>query len=103
MPAMPNGDPWPAIRRVLDAEFRIRRGEEINADEWGVCPYWADLIRLLQVYASRRAGAKARIKALKAKMASTIFSPYIDGPRPPRRRRPARKAQPPARQLSLSL
>lgn len=102
MPAMPNGDPWSAIRKVLDAEFRIRRGEEIDADEWGVGPYWANLIRLLQVYAARRSGAKARIKMLKAKMASTTFSPYIDGPRPPRRRRPARKTPPPPRQLSLS-
>jgi thymidylate synthase len=103
MPAMPSGDPWLAIRKVLDAEFRIRRGEGIDADEWGVGSYWADLIRLLQVYAARRSGAKARIKALKAKMASTTFSPYIDGPRPPRRPRPARKTPPPPRQLSLSL
>jgi len=103
MPAMPSGDPWLAIRKVLDAEFRIRRGEEIDADEWGVGPYWADLIRLLQVYAARRSGAKAKIKALKAKMASTTFSPYIDGARPPRRPRPARKTPPPPRQLSLSL
>jgi thymidylate synthase len=103
MPAMPSGDPWPAIRKVLDAEFRIRRGEEIDADKWGVGPYWADLIRLLQVYAARRTRAKARIKALKADMASAIFSPYIDGPRPPRRPRLARRMPPPPRQLSLSL
>ena len=102
MPTMPSGDPWPVIKKVLDAEFRIRRGEDIDADQWGVGPYWADLIRLLQVYAARRIGAKAKIKALKAKMASTTFSPYIDGPRPPRRPRPARKPPPP-RQLSLSL
>ena len=87
-----------ARRRV-----RIRRGEEIDADQWGVGSYWANMIRLLQVYAARRSGAKARIKPLKAKMASTTFSPYIDGPRSPRRRRPARKAPPPPRQLSLAL
>lgn len=103
MPAMPSGDPWPAIRNVLDAEFRIRRGDEIDAEAWGVGPYWADLIRLLQVYAARRIGGKARIKALKAKMASTAFSPYIDGPRPPRRRQSARKPPRPPRQLSLLL
>lgn len=102
MPGMPSGDPWPAIRKVLDAEFRIRRGEDIDADQWGVAAYWADLIRLLQVYAARRSRSKAKIKALKVKMASKIFSPYLDGPRPPRRSRPPRKAPPP-RQLPLSL
>jgi thymidylate synthase len=104
MPTMPSGDPWPAIRRVLDAEFRIRRGEEIDADQWGVSAYWADLIRLLQVYAARRDGSKTKIKALRAKMASTTFAPYIDGPRVRRRgARGPRTAPPPPRQLPLPL
>lgn len=102
MPVMPSGDPWPVIRKMLDAEFRIRHGENIDADQWGVGPYWADLIRLLQVYAARRTGARAKIDALKANMASATFAPYIDGPRPPRRARQTRKLPPP-RQLLLPL
>jgi|SRR6516165_3740533 thymidylate synthase len=54
MPSMPRGDPWPSIQKMLDAEFRIRRGEEIEADTWGVSAYWTDLIRLLQIFAARR-------------------------------------------------
>jgi thymidylate synthase len=104
MPAMPPSDPWPSIRKVLDAEFRIRRGEEIDADQWGVGAYWADLIRLLQVYAARRTRSKAKVQALKAKMVSQTYTPYIDGPRVRSRRpRSTRTAPPPPRQLPLPL
>jgi thymidylate synthase len=49
MPAIPAGDPWPAIREVLRAEAQIRAGnidyeptEELDA-------YWLDFIILLRV------------------------------------------------------
>ena len=60
MPPMPKGNPWPAIRTLLDAESRIRRGETVDESERGetvdeselevIDPYWADLIRLLQIF-----------------------------------------------------
>jgi thymidylate synthase len=104
MPSMPPGDPWPSIQKVLDAEFRIRRGQEIDANQWGVSAYWADLIRLLQIYAARRSRSNAKVQALKAKMVFERYSPYIDGPRAsPRRSRSTRTAPPPPRQLPLPL
>jgi thymidylate synthase len=104
MPPMPPGDPLPSIQRVLDAEFRIRRGEEIDADQWGVSPYWADLIRLLQVFEARRKRNTGKIKFLKARMAFDRYAPYIDGPRvPSRRSRIAKNKLPPPRQLPLPL
>ena len=41
---MPDGDPWPSIKKVLDAEMLVRSKKTIDADAVGVEPYWADLI-----------------------------------------------------------
>jgi thymidylate synthase len=76
MPSMPLGDPWPSLRKVLDAECRIRHGAELDASAWGVDAYWADLIRLLQIL--RATGDKDRIEALKAKMVFDKYALYID-------------------------
>ena len=76
MPPMPEGDPWPSIQKLLDAEQRIRKGEAIDADRWGVDPYWADLIRLLQIFAAK--GEEDRIEALKSAMAFRCYGPYIN-------------------------
>lgn len=76
MPEMPPGDPWQAISRLLEAERRIRRGEQVEADRWGVAPYWADLIRLLQIFFA--SGDEARIDALKSTMAHARYRPFID-------------------------
>jgi thymidylate synthase len=102
MPQMPGGDPWPSIQKVLDAEFRIRRGEAVDANAWGVSPYWADLIRLLQVFAAK--GNRSKKQALKAQMASSNYATYIDGPKVrTRRTRTRRNTPPPPRQLPLPL
>jgi thymidylate synthase len=51
MPPMPVGDPWVAIESLLNAERDIRSGEDVGTSEWNdLDPYWADLIRLLQVF-----------------------------------------------------
>jgi thymidylate synthase len=104
MPSMPPGDPIPSIQKVLDAEFRVRRGEDIDADKCGVIPYWADLIRLLQVFEARRKRNASKIKALKAMMAFERYAPYIDGPAArSRRTRSVRNKPLPPRQLPLPL
>jgi thymidylate synthase len=74
MPAMPAGDPWKAIGAILEAESRIRNGDRLDADEYGLQPYWADLIRLLQVFFSKDA---AYIRDLMTKMDYQRFRPYI--------------------------
>lgn len=76
MPAMPVGDPWPAIGILLDAERRIRTQEVVDASNLALDPYWADLVRLLQVFAC---GHDAdRIDALKATMAWNRYGSYIE-------------------------
>jgi thymidylate synthase len=51
MPPMPLGDPWPAIRQVLEAERQIREGNPDYEPPAGLDPYWQDLIILLRVSA----------------------------------------------------
>jgi thymidylate synthase len=77
MPPMPSGDPWPSIKKLLDAEYRIRHRVELDANVWGVDDYWTDQIRLLQILAA--SGDAAKIEALKTKMVFKGYAPYIDG------------------------
>lgn len=51
MPAMPKGDPWPAIAMVLDAECRLRAGDLNYVAPAGLDPYWNDIVILLRFYA----------------------------------------------------
>jgi thymidylate synthase len=74
MPAMPEGDPWPSIRAVLAAEARIRAGETLDANDCGVGDYWADLLRLLQIFAAKDSRT---IEPLKAKMVFGGYASYI--------------------------
>ena len=92
MPPMPEGDPWSPIRRLLDAEHRIRSGEMIDAGRWGVGAYWADLIRLLQIFEAT--GDEERINALKSEMAFKPYGPYIDSRKMMKPRKPQTPAQP---------
>lgn len=52
MPSMPAGDPWPAIRMVLEAERAIRNGDVEFSAPADLHPYWQDLVTLLRVYGS---------------------------------------------------
>lgn len=79
MPAMPLGDPWPAIRQLLVAENDIRSGIDRRAEDYGLEPYWTDLIRLLQVFEA--SGDDEKINKLKADMNFTRYGLYIDGRR----------------------
>lgn len=76
MPPMPKGDPWLSIRKLLDAEYRIRNRLVLESSLWQVDPYWQDLIRLLQIFAAT--GDKAAIDAIKAQMAFEKYAPYIE-------------------------
>jgi thymidylate synthase len=91
MPAMPEGNPWRSIRTVLAAEARIRAGETLDADACGVGDYWADLIRLLQIFSAKD---PKTIEALKAKMVFGGYASYIQVIRQ-RRSRPKKNDAPP--------
>lgn len=79
MPPMPIGDPWPAIRSLLEAESAIRTGDSFEAGRIEVLdPYWRDLVRLLQIFRYRKNKMADKIKALSKEMSSPIYDWFID-------------------------
>jgi len=78
MPPMPIGDPWPSIKRLLDAEAAIRHGNNTRIPLSNLDPYWADLVRLLQIFRHSKDNDTRKITNLKRKMASRTYDPYIN-------------------------
>lgn len=79
MPPMPEGDPWPSIEFVLHAESSIRTaGAFDQATLDNVDPYWADLVRLLQVFRCKKEKDANTINALRGRMSSKVYLPFID-------------------------
>jgi thymidylate synthase len=76
MPAMPKGDPWPALQVVLDAESDLRFGRQVRPDTWRLKPYWRDVVRLLQIYAL--SGKPDEIEAVRRKMTHHVFEHYSE-------------------------
>ena len=78
MPAMPVGDPWPALQMLGKAEAVVRCGGTVEFDQLDkMDPYWADLVRLLQVFRYSKDGNISGIEATQAAMASPIYTPFI--------------------------
>ncbi len=78
MPPMPLGDPWPAIRSLLEVEAAIHTGRPFDAAALeNLDPYWADLIRLLQVFRCSKEKDAEGIEDLCQRMSSSIYSPFI--------------------------
>jgi thymidylate synthase len=79
MPPMPIGDPWPAVQSLLEAEGTIRRGDLLNAARLkNLDVYWADLIRLLQVFRSSKDNDADNAMQLRQRMSSSTYQPFID-------------------------
>jgi thymidylate synthase len=75
MPPMPIGNPWPSIEVLLNAEREIRETGSAQR-EIAVDPYWADLIRLLKIFANTRQAKP--VSDLRTAMASPVYDPYIE-------------------------
>lgn len=75
MPEMPEGNPWQSISAVLDAERRIRSGEQFDAVSLGLSEYWSDLIRIVQIFFAK--GDQARISTIADQLCFKRFRPYI--------------------------
>jgi thymidylate synthase len=78
MPPMPLRDPFLLVPDLLNAEDRIRHGEPVVASKVMSESYWADIVRLLQVFWAAEAG---RLDELKAEFASPIYRSYLEGRR----------------------
>lgn len=94
MPAMPVGNPFDLVPKLLGIEARLRDGQHVEAGAEMVDPYWADIVRLLQVFWSRSHAESPeehvrRIDEIRAEVASASYKPYVDGRKNLRIRAPA--------------
>lgn len=79
MPPMPTTNPWSAISRLLKAEHAIRHGRKLSVAALRLPSYWADFVRLLQIYWYFSNADSKGIERLKARMSHPFFDPYIEG------------------------
>jgi len=75
MPAMPSGDPWPNVFKLLNAETSIRLGKRLGSDVLTLPNFWADLMRLLQIYRSEQ---RKQIIRIRKDMVSNVYDTYIE-------------------------
>jgi len=79
MPPMPTGDPWPSIATLLQAESSIRTTGTFDGSMLhNIGPYWADLIRLLQVFWCKQNKNVDRVREVREQMSSNVYFPFID-------------------------
>lgn len=79
MPPMPLGDPIPSITALLTAERSLRVSEVVDQHLLNsMDPYWADLVRLLDVFGCKKHDHWTRIGALRDQMASDVYRVFID-------------------------
>jgi thymidylate synthase len=84
MPAMPEGDPFDIVDSLLAVEARLRVGDLIEPEEVMSDPYWSDIVRLLQVFWSRKHATNVedhvrRLNGIRAQLVSPSYGPYVDG------------------------
>jgi thymidylate synthase len=78
MPAMPPGNPFEMSARVIEAEQRIRSGVEIVASDEFDQPYWADILRLVQVYWTTRLRQSTNLEKLnQVKFEHEFFAKFL--------------------------
>src|SRR5262249_346024 len=86
MPSMPAGDPFLLIPELLEAEDKIRHGEVVVVSDLVRNEYWADIIRLVQVFWA--IDHEGEFDRLKAEFACPIYHSYLEGRRHLRPRAP---------------
>ena len=77
MPSMPVTNPWSSISKVVKAERLIRQGRKIDIGSLRLHPYWADVVRLLQIYWHFKRKETDPIMQLKRKMSVRLYDSYI--------------------------
>jgi thymidylate synthase len=82
MPDMPTGNPQPSLDLTLELEATIRiDGVCDPANLKRLDPYWADLVRLLQVYRCKKYSDSQTIdtiRMIRREMSFPVYYPFID-------------------------
>lgn len=76
MPAMPPGNQFPQIEKLLEFESKVRLDRSLSIPP--LEPYWADLARLLKIHALYIVKDYAGIQAIQKEMHSDVFNTHID-------------------------
>ncbi|MEI4480944.1 MULTISPECIES: thymidylate synthase [unclassified Phyllobacterium] len=76
MPSMPKGDPFVEVSKLLKAESLISNNVQLNADEEMKSPYWADILRLVQVFWA--SGNQTRLDELKKEFHNEIYRSHLE-------------------------
>ena len=85
MPAMPPGDQWANVERLLELEGYLRAGgDPHNAPEIDN-PYWSDLGLILAMFALDKQGSSPDIPTLMSKVSTPVYNVFLDDRRDKRR------------------
>ncbi|MDE0122496.1 MAG: thymidylate synthase [bacterium] len=79
MPAMPTGDPWPAIHAILDVEAAFREARppsSVSLDRLEA--YWADLAYLLAFFRAYKDKDVDRAGALREQVTSQVYWSFLE-------------------------
>jgi thymidylate synthase len=76
MPPMPGDDPFELAQSVLALEERLRRDETIIAADEIRSPYWADIVRLLQIL-----WQPERTEEIRAQLVDPVYKSFVDSRR----------------------
>jgi thymidylate synthase len=77
MPPMPAGDPFAIVKVLKGVEDRLRHGEEVVAGDVVGQDYWADIVRLFQVFWA--SGQPEVIDELMASFSNYHYKIYAEG------------------------
>lgn len=78
MPPFPEGEPWEAIKKVLEAEEKIRTGRKFEIKTEPLEPFWKDIISLLQIFGAIKKKNPSAIAGFKKNLSTNIYNTYID-------------------------
>lgn len=81
MPPMPPANPFALIGQLITIEGRLRRGERLKASDEVNDPYWADIVRLLQVFWAKEweRNYPERLTEIRGELVNTTYRPFVDG------------------------
>ena len=77
MPAMPLGDPWPSVERLVGAEKALREGVDPRTVELDGEPYWQDLARLLAIFSLHAQGRASDIGTVRDRLSSNDYEVFL--------------------------
>lgn len=75
---MPMGNPWPHLKKILNAESKIRNEKKLEIGKFKLNTYWADLARLLQIHQLCKQKKIEQINAIKSQLSDQIYDTYIE-------------------------